>query len=187
MLTSLAFPLLLQSNLKSEAHLFLQLFISWQTSWYFHPEVEVRGARGLLHAGIRTRTLKYLLTSTTRVDWINTINLHNFSLGLEFSFAWKEREWRNGELFTFYSTRASLLLLLNVTSVTCGLNWSQFTITVNARCQIGRWTSDQMDRSVCALRWQLWWLHCGLSIKISSAASTERDWTGQNPSAAQNP
>lgn len=86
-----------------------------------------------------------------------------------FDFEWTERrEWRNEELFTFYSTRASLLLFTNITSVTPGLNRSEFTITVNARWQIGRRTSDQMDHSVCALRWQVWWLHCGLSIKISS-------------------
>lgn len=73
------------------------------------------------------------------------------------------------------STRASLLLFRNVTSVTCGFNGGRFTIRVNARWQIGRRTSDLMDRSVCALRWRAWWLHYGLSIKLQQTpASTVR-------------
>lgn len=129
------------------------------------------GSETLPDVGICTCTLKYFLTSTSRVDtdWRNSINSYNFS-ALRLDFKWTERrEWRNEELFTFYSTRASLLLFTNVTSVTRGLNRREFTITENARWQIGRRTSDQVDHSVCALRWQVWWLHRGLSIKISSS------------------
>lgn len=153
-----------------------------------------RGTQGLLNMGICTCTLKYLLTSTNRVDtdWRNTINLYNFSeLRLDFNFEWTERrELRNGELFTFYSTRALLLLFTIVTSVTCGLNRHKLTITVNMRWRIGRWVSDQMDHSVCALRWQVWWLLRGLSIKIRSSMCifhSERQKTEQNTNAVQDP
>lgn len=58
-----------------------------------------RGTQWQLHMGICTCTLKYLLTSTTRVhtDWRNTINLYDFSeLQLEFNF--KEKKGENEEI-----------------------------------------------------------------------------------------
>lgn len=95
----------------------------------------------------------------------------------------ERREWRNRELFTSNSTRASLLLFTNVTSVTCGLSRSKFTITVNVRWQIGRWTSDQIhflfvpwgDKCEPVNQNQLHGIH------------RERQKTEQNPNTVQYP
>lgn len=48
-----------------------------------------------------------------------------------------------------------------------GTHQNQITITVNVRWRFGRQTSDQVDHSFRALRWQVWWLHSGLSIKLT--------------------